>query len=144
MKVVLFAVIFTVVSCVKDRNALANLLEVFLLCIGGPPHENLASPRLTSTYGVQEKSLHLLYYTVISPTPVIMALLTILDHLPVQTICSHLLSHLLFLCGIAYQIMLKFLPSLLFRLMYHTSMVAIHVAFCPFVTNFSLKKVKNK
>jgi len=34
VKVVLFTVIFTVVSCVKDRNGLANLLEVFLLCVG--------------------------------------------------------------------------------------------------------------
>ena len=57
----------------------------------------------------------------------------LLDHLPVQNICFRLLFHLLFICGIAHQIMLKFLPSLLLRLMYHTSMVAIHVAF-SFVT----------
>ena len=38
---------------------------------------------------------------------------------------------------IAYQTMLKFPHFLFLRLMYHISMTAIHVAFCPFVTNFS-------
>ena len=66
---------------------------------------------------------------VISLTPVIM-FLTILDHLLVQTICFRLLFHLLFLCGIAYQLqtMLKFLHFLLLRLMYRISMTAIQVA----------------
>ena len=44
VKLVLFTVIFTVVSCVKDLNALANLQEYFSGAMGGPPHENLASP----------------------------------------------------------------------------------------------------
>ena len=70
---------------------------------------------------------------VTSFTPVIM-FLTTLDHLLVQTICFRLLFHLLFLCGIAYQTMLKFLHFLFLRLIYHISMTAIHVAFCPFVT----------
>jgi len=70
---------------------------------------------------------------VISLTPVIM-FLTTLDNLLIQTICFCLLFHLLFLCGIAYQPMLKFPHFLFLRLMYHISMTAIHVAFCPFVT----------
>ena len=42
---------------------------------------------------------------------------------------------------IAYQTMLKFLYFLLLRLMYHISMTAIHVGFCPFVTQtFHRKK----
>jgi len=44
VKVVLFPVIFTV-SCVKDQNALANLLEVFLLCVGGTTSWELSLPQ---------------------------------------------------------------------------------------------------
>ena len=40
-----------------------------------------------------------------------------------------------------YQIMLKFLPSLLLRLMYHTSMVAIHVAFLSFCDKLFTEKI---
>ena len=78
---------------------------------------------------------------VISLTPVIM-FLTTLDHLLVQTICFHLLFHLLFLCGIAYETMLKFPHFLFLRLMYHISMTATYVAFCPlfYDINFSSKK----
>jgi len=36
---------------------------------------------------------------------------------------------------IPHLIMLQFLLSLSLRLKYHISMIAIHVAFCPFVTN---------
>ena len=70
-------------------------------------------------------------YEVIS---LILQFLTMLDHLPEQTIRFRLLFHLLFLGGIAYQTMLKFLHFLFLRLMYHISMTAIHVPFCPFVT----------
>ena len=41
-------------------------------------------------------------YKIIFPIPVVMALLIILDHLLVLTICIHHLSHPLSLCGITY------------------------------------------
>ena len=42
------------------------------------------------------------------PIPVVMAFLSILDHLLVPTICIHHLSHPLSLCGITYQTVLNF------------------------------------
>ena len=50
-------------------------------------------------------------YKVIS----VIMFLTILDHLPIQTICFHLLFYLLFLCGLAYRMMLRFLHFLFYK-----------------------------
>jgi len=57
-----------------------------------------------------------------------------------QTSCFCLLSHLLFLCGIAYHIMLKFLPSVFLRLMYHISMHCYSCSLCPLVAYFIERK----
>ena len=67
----------------------------------------------------------------------------ILDHLPVHA--NYLFSSFVpsaVSLWIAYQTMLKFLYFLLLRLMYHISMTAIHVGFCPFVTQTFHRKKK--
>ena len=70
-----------------------------------------------------------------------MALLIILDHLLVLTICIHHLSHLLSLCGITYQTVLKLLLSSYLRLPYHISKYCYLCSLCPFFDmNFIIEK----
>ena len=77
----------------------------------------------------------------IFPIPVVMALLIILDHLLVLTICIHRLSHPLSLCGITYQTVLKLLLSSYLRLTYHISKYCYLYSLCPFFDmNFIIEK----
>ena len=70
-----------------------------------------------------------------------MALLIILDHLLVLTICIHHLSHPLSLCGITYQTVLKPLLSSYLRLTYHISKYCYLRSLCPFFDmNFIIEK----
>ena len=70
-------------------------------------------------------------YEIVFPIPVVMAFLIMLDHLLVLTICIH---HLLSLCEITYQTVLKLLLTLYLRLTYHISKYCYLCSFCPFLT----------
>ena len=80
-------------------------------------------------------------YKIIFLIPVVMALLIILDHLLIPTICIHHLSHLLSFCGITYQTVLKLL-SLYLRLTYHITKLCYLGSLCVFRHKFHYRKCR--
>ena len=93
--------------------------------------------KLTTMYDIINGTLYFPtgLYKIIFLIPVVMALLIILDHLLIPTICIHHLSHLLSFCGITYQTVLKLL-SLYLRLAYHISKYCYLCSLCLFRHKF--------
>ena len=89
--------------------------------------------KLTTMYNIINGTLYFLTgYFVQNYFPYSSSHGIILDHLLVLIICIHHLSHLLSLCGITYQTVLKLLLSLYLRLTYHISKYCYLCSHCPF------------
>ena len=83
-------------------------------------------------------------YEIISHIPVVILLIT-LDLLLVLIICIRHLFHLVSLCGITYQTVLKLLLSLYLRLTYLISKYCYLCSRCPFLRHkFHYRKKKDK